>query len=151
MSPLAIPPAVPPPLPKPALQRSSVAGSHSRCGHAPQELGSPFSGGVREARRESTQSDSASYDARPGQSPARASYREQPESFPYVESTPQYTPYTWNWRLRPEDRVCDSKVRNPREYRPIERMLAYEYFNRSRDREGAFAGGPGSNAPSRSR
>src|SRR5664279_850392 len=93
MSPRAIPPATPPPLPKPALQRASVAPSHSRRGHAPPELASPISGDVLEARRESTQSGSASYDARPGRPPVRASYREQPGSFPYVESTPQYIPY----------------------------------------------------------
>src|ERR1035441_2823478 len=97
MSPRAIPPATPPPLPKPALQRASVAPSHSRRGHAPPELASPISGDVLEARRESTQSGSALYDARPGRPPVTASYREQPGSFPYVESTPQYTPY----RIRP--------------------------------------------------
>ena len=103
MSPRAIPPATPPPLPKQGLYRASVARSHSRRGHAARELGSPISGGVLGARRESTQSDSAWYDARPGRSPVGASYREQPGSFPYVEFTPQYTPYAGNWRIRPGD------------------------------------------------
>src|ERR1035437_10203850 len=110
MSPRSIPPATPPPLPNHGLHRASVARSHSRRGHAARELGSPISGGVLGARRESTQSDSAWYDARPGRSPVGASYREQPGSFPYVESTPQYTPYTGNWRIRPGD---PASVRKP--------------------------------------
>src|ERR1039458_5321439 len=106
MSPRAIPPATPPPLPKPALQRASVAPSHSRRGHAPPELASPISGDVLEARRESTQSGSALYDARPGRPPVTASYREQPGSFPYVESTPQYTPYPWRSEERRVVQEC---------------------------------------------
>src|ERR1019366_6086988 len=74
-------------------------------GRGPPGRGSPVSGGVLEARRESARSDSACYDARPGRSPVTASYREQPESFPYVDSTPQYTP---------QSRLTDSSA-EPRE------------------------------------
>src|ERR1022692_4379458 len=113
MSPRAIPPATPPPLPKQALPSASAVRPHSPCGPAPQELGSPISGDVREARRESTLSGSASYGALLGRSPATASYREQPESFPYVESTPQYTPHPWSGRIRPADRVLTVLGRRP--------------------------------------
>src|SRR5450759_5300194 len=123
MSPRAIPPATPPPLPKRGLHRASAARSHSRRGHAAPELGSPISGGVLEARRESTRSDSAGYDARPGRSPAGASHREQPGWFPCVESTPQHTPYTWNWRIRFGDPAVGPRSSRAGRIRRVEREL----------------------------
>jgi hypothetical protein len=92
ISPRAILLAIQPRLPRGALRQATAAISNILRGRALPMRVPPVYGGAPSTPRGRVQIDSASSSARLYLWLEAASYQEQPGSFPYVDSAPQYTP-----------------------------------------------------------
>src|SRR5580692_6244785 len=92
-------------LPNDAIHRVSEASSNNPRGPVLRKPALPIAGDVPAALHERVRNDSVWCGALPGRWRAEASYREQFELFPYVDSTPQYTPHMF---AKPTAQVTDT-------------------------------------------